>query len=385
MNRRLSTLLTVVSMTLAGSALSMGSSIAAAPVGSSAAAPAAPAAHQSGVVVIDQDHHSVVLLPLNGRAARTVASGLADPVGIVVDRMANVYILDGGSHRLLRVNLLNGAHAVVRWNVSSSATMAVDDHNNLYVLDGTSVLRYSNWARTKTWLGRAAVGGQLTVDGAGHVTVSSPLLNDFDDGILIQTFPLNGGVPSARQIGPTPSPGGGLLLTGYFLHAVESRDGTLFYELGISGASGATVLDRVPPASKAHVDINTRFAEYAYTVDRRGNFYLMQNRKWCPSPARNNPVDPCVDDYSVDSILKYAPAAATPTSRPVHNLKLPAGGISVDDAGNIFAAVLVSDSATPANDDAVPELVRIGAGSSSPTVLAKGHFSMPQALAFCVS
>ena len=31
--------------------------------------------------------------------------------------------------------------------------------------------------------------------------------------------------------------------------------------------------------------VNPRFSDYAWTVDPRARLYLMQIRKWCPTPA----------------------------------------------------------------------------------------------------
>lgn len=262
--------------------------------------------------------------------------------------------------------------------------MALDERNNLYVLDRTAVFKYSSHAGRAVIIGHSTYSGTLTVDGAGHASVSSSPDGGFSDGVLIQTFPVNGGNPTSRVLVGEPAGDGAIIAVGYFGSVIEGRDGSLYFELGSGGASGATYIVRVGPGSTTRIPINTAISEYVYSVDRRGNFYLMQNRFWCNHPSRFSPTDPCVDDYAVDSISKWRPAASHPTTRAVNNLMLPVGGIAVDDTGDIYAAVTVSRSATPANNDIKAQFVRISAGHSVPTVLAHGHYAMPTVVNFCV-
>ncbi len=360
----------VVSALVLGSAATAAS---AAPV----TAPAAPVQPtRSSVLAIDRDHGSVVLFR-PGQPARTVVSGLIDPVSLATDRRSTAYVLDAGRRQLLKVTVATGRKVVLRSGIADSASIAVDDGANLYLLDGTTVLAYAAGTGRQRTLGPTQPGGRLTVDGRGDVSISSPLPT-VPTGVRIKTFPAGGGSPTYRIVtvlGQTGSGAPGQVDSfGYLSNAVESRDGTVILDLVATGASGAHFFLRVPAGSPLASYLGAPYAEYAYTFDRNSTFVLTYNRLWCLSIARHFG---CVDDYGVDSVDRFAPGATTPAVRPVADLALPVGGIAVDDTGRLYGAVLVSRFATDANDGAQPALVTVAPTGGTPTVLAAGHFSSP--------
>lgn len=356
---------------------SMTAANAGVPVSRTDSPSAAVSGTRSAVVAIDQDHHSLVLARV-GQRIRTVATGFTDPVAVVTDRRNTAFVLDAGTRKLSRVSVTTGRKATLRSAVTAGATMAVDDAGNLYVLDGTTVLEFVAGNGRPKVLGPTTPDGRLTVDGRGDVTVASPRVT-VPTGVRIKTFPAGGGSPRYRNVtvpGQSDSGTPGQQDSfGYLSRSVESRDGTVILELVATGASGAHFFVRVPATSSVGAYLDAPTAEYAYGFDRRNNFYLAYNRFWCNAVAQHFG---CVDDYGVDAVDRFAPAATAPTAvRPVTGLSLPVGGIAVDDTGRLFGAVLVSRTATAANDDAQPALLTVAAGGGRPTVLATGHFLSP--------
>lgn len=341
---------------------------------SSPTAAAAPIA-RADLFVIDQDHHTVVLFSPNG-AKKTVVGDLTDPVRIAVDKLENVFVVDIGTHRLIKANPRTGQKTVLRSAIGDATSIALDYRNNLYVLDGPAVLKYAAPATTPTVIGSAPPGPvnagtgnvpQLTSDWAGNVSISYPTQRREEDlvGVWVKTLWAGGGAPNYRRIN-VPSQE-----NGYFDKVTEGWDGSLYEEVySQSSKDGNTAIIRATPRSSQGVRINTDFTEYAYAPDHHGNFYLLQNRRFCSQ------FEGCVDDYAVDSILVYG-SASTPTVRPISGLQLPVGGIAVDDSGTIYGAVLLSARAYRGDSRVHPEVVRIDPGATTPTVLAAGHFSMP--------
>lgn len=366
----------VASIVVLGAA-SLTAANAGAPVPSTAGPSAAVPGVGSAVLAVDLDHRSLVVARV-GQRIRTVASGFTDPVAVVTDRRTAAYVLDAGARTLLRVGVATGDKTTLRSAVAVGASMAVDDAGNLYLLDGTTVLEFVAGSDRPKVLGPTTPDGRLTVDGRGAVSVASPRVT-VPAGVRIKTFPAGGGAPRYRNItvpGQTDSGAPGQQDSfGYLTNSVESRDGTVILELVAVGGSGAHFFVRVPAGSSAGTYLAAPNAEYAYSFDRNNNFYLAYNRFWCTAVARHFG---CVDDYGVDDIDRFAPAATAPTAvRPVNGLSLPVGGIAVDDTGRLFGAVLVSRTATAANGDAQPALVTVATAGGRRTVLASGHFSSP--------
>lgn len=341
------------------------------------AATAAPVTGSTGVFAIDNDHHTVVFIPVAGGAPRPVAAGLTAPTQIAASRAGSVFVVDGT--RLLKVTP-RGVVQTIRTSMAPRASIAVDDNNWLFVLDGSTIVKYSPLdGSLPVAVGTAPADDYavLTVDAVGNASLTGPPLADYLSTV-ITTYPVRGGTPTSRT------------LVADYNHSqtffkdpsgvIEARDGTIYLETSESGGSGATDLYRVPPGpAGTAVAFNAKpvFSEYAYGVDAGSRFYLLQNRSWCTAVSRDEGA--CVDDYGVDVVQRYASPGTGRVDTPVTGVDLPVGGISVASSGAIYAAVLVSRSARDANSTAVPRMLRIDPAGGGAVVLAQGHFSMPVA------
>ena len=363
-----------MSVLLAAAVLVLGAPAMVAAAGTARPA-AAAVAGSTGVFAIDNDHHTVVFIPAAGGTPRPVTAGLTNPTQIAASRKGSVFIVDGT--RLLKVNP-HGVVSTIRTAMAPYADIAVDDNNWLFVHDGSAVVKYSTIDGAKAIpVGTGDPFAELTIDGAGNAALTG--VNPADDlGTVITTYPVRGGKPVVRTLvsGDDQS-------QTYFRDpsdVVEARDGTIYLQTEESGASGATDIYRVPPgragSAKAY-GASPRYSEYAFNVDSNNNFYLLQNRYWCAVPSRFE--NGCVDDYGVDFVQRYASSGSDRLDTAVTGVDLPVGGVSVASSGAVYAAVLVSRSAGPANSGAVPRILRINAGGGPAVVLAFGHFSMPVA------
>lgn len=346
-----------------------------------AAGTTAAVAGSTGVFAIDNDHHTVVFIPSAGGTPRPVTSGLTSPTQIVASKAGSVFIIDGT--RLLKVTP-RGAVLTLRTGLSAFARIAVDDNNWLFVLDGSSIVKYS----PRDGSAPVAVGtspaynfAYLTVDGVGNASLTGPNPVDYQQNYtetVITTYPVRGGKPTTRILTTDYSP-----TNTYFngpSDVVEARDGTIYLETSESGGSGATDVYRVPPGPAGPAtayQAMPRYSEYAFDVDARSNFYLLQNRLWCAAPSRDD--GDCVDDYGVDVVQHYATSGSGRVDTAVTGVDLPVGGISIASSGAVYAAVLVSRSAGLSNNTAVPRMLRINPAGGPAVVLATGHFSMPVA------
>lgn len=350
------------------------------PAAAISAAP--PETHQSsGVFVIDHDHRSVVLFR-SGKARLTVFGELVDPVGLAVDTLGNIYVIDDGTHQLIKRNGRTHAKNVVRSNLGTGTTsMALDDHNNLYIHDRNAVLKYSSTTHVLTVLGTAPGApampgtgspGQLTVDGAGNASVTSQSLSPADElqGVTVTTFPASGGAPTSRTVHNTGN-------IGYFFGSIESRSGTIYFETTPASIFQINDVFRLQPGASVASRISPHASKNAFSVDRNNKFYLMQIRTVC-APQEIG----CRYDYSVDSVAMFAPDALEPSVRPIEGLQLPAGGFVVSPTGAIYAAVIASVDAAQPNTGVTPQLLRIDPGATKPVLVAAGHFSAPTSVTY---
>lgn len=326
-------------------------------------------ARTSSLFAIDQDHHTVVMFPADGRPPRTVVGGLADPRQIAVDSHNNVFVFDAGTGSLIKADAVTGQQRTLRSNSTVySFSMAVDGLDNLYLLDAHAIIKVAAATGRQSVLGVWSGYGILTVDAAGQVSITGSVAGAGDGVSVVATLSATGGAPTYRVLGTQSQPA-------YVAHARETPSGTMYVELGVGGASGADYVVRLLPGSSVRTRVNTRFADYAFAVSGNGTFYLMQDRYWCPFPGRAS--GQCVDDAAVDSVVRFADDGRHLASWRVSHLSLPEGGMAVDENGNVYAALVPIDWGPEIINSPLPKLVRINPGGGLATLLANGHFLQP--------
>lgn len=321
------------------------------------------------VYAIDTTHHSVVRFSGGLSGPVTVATGFGEPGAMVLDRHNNAYVVDVGTRQLIRVAVGSGTKRVLRSNLSIDGrytSIAVDGSGDVYLLDGRSIVEYNANTAVASTRGTAGIAGQLTVDGPGNVSVTGTPEPGSDGPLVVETHAVAGTVTTRAVL---ESLGGGSLQK-----VSETPGGALYLWLRVGGASGAESIVRLGPGATTLDDVSTANGDFMDAVDRSGNYYLMQTRRWCVWPAVISGT--CADDFAVDAIAKFAPPRAPSVSTAVTGVSLPLGGFAVDDAGNLYAAE-VPFHWEPAGLNVPPaQLIRVGANGAR-SVLGTGNYQDP--------
>jgi hypothetical protein len=321
------------------------------------APPAAHAAVAPTTLYAVDDSHDTVVRFVGGAtgafASTVIGRNLSSVSTLAPDALGNVYLLDSG--RLVSISA-DGVQRSIAANLTGLQWLVVDGRGTVFVADGHRVTRIYQPSGKQSLMG--SLTGQtiegLGVDGSGRPTVIT-YPDDHTNAALV-TFPSTAGSqPSIRRLtnvydnGYRPAP------------LVEAPNGVIFVGITAGGGSGVHTVERVNAGSDTARQVNTRYSDYAWTVDPRGRLHLMQIRKWCTDPDRF--LGYCTPNNAVDQILVMPDAGGTPRSVPTSNLSLPPGGIAIGADQTTYAA-------------ATAGLVRIPAtGGAAQTVVSSGSYS----------
>jgi hypothetical protein len=317
------------------------------------AVPAASAAvTPTTLYAIDRANQTVVRFVGGATGAFTetvIGRNLNAISGLAADPAGNVYLLNDG--RLVRIGA-DGVQRSVAANLTGLNFLVIDPRGTVFVADAHRVIRIYQPSGKQSVMGSISrtIRG-LGVDGSGRPTVSYP---NAANELALATFPTTAGSPpTIRNISGIYDGGnytGGL---------VEAPNGVIFIGVRIPGAAGASTIERINARSTSSTMVNTRYSEYAWTVDPRARVHLMQIRKWCAAPSEPGT---CTTDYAVDEILVFPDIGGTPRSVPTSNLELPRGGIAVGADQTTYAA-------------AEGRLVRIPATGGAAQTVVSGSYS----------
>jgi hypothetical protein len=330
--------------------------------GLAALGPPAAAAASTTLYALDSQHQTVVRFvggatdpfttTVIGRNLGSVSTLASDPLG-------NVYLLNNG--RLVRISA-DGVQRSVASNLTGLEWLVVDGHGTVFVADSHRVTRIFQPSGKQDLMGSITA---RTIEGLGVDSSGRPTVITYpgdNTNATLATFPSTAG----RQ--PTLRVLTNVYDNGYrAFPLVEAPNGAIFIGARTAGGSGVHTVERISVGSDTAQQVNTRYSDYAWTVDPRGRVHLMQIRKWCLDPERL--LGYCTPNDAVDQILIMPDTGGTPRSVPTSNLSLPPGGIAVGADQTTYAAADAGLVRIPATGGAAQPVV---SGSYSGLIVKPG-------------
>ncbi len=233
------------------------------------------------------DKTSILLVPSGGGAPRVLATGLHLTPDLRSDVEGNLYWVDSVSGAIVKLPVKGAAKAILP---SAGAYWAVGR-------DGT----VSAWAATRS-------GGTVTsVSSRGVVTTRTV-------------------VPQEGNSIGNPI---GLLADGH---------GTLYLGYTSPGGSGYSGWWVLPAGSSTARSVSAP-VRYQYSAVNQDALVLGQSAGWCAAIAEASPINPCVADHTVTTLLEQDSTGAVTKSPATSGLQVPSNGLYLgvaDTAGDLF-------------------------------------------------
>ena len=207
-----------------------------------------------------------------------IGRNLSSVSSLASDADGNVYLLNNG--RLVRISA-DGVQRSVAANLTGLGWLVVDPHGTVFVADGHRVIRIYQPSGKQSVMGSVT---SRTIEGLGVDSSGRPTVAFGYSGDNTSRWRPSRPPPGARRrSAPSPpSP----TTESRARRLVEAPNGVIFIQHDDPGRLGRALVERINAGSSTSTMVNTRYSDYAWTVDPRTRLHLMQIRKWCFGAGR---------------------------------------------------------------------------------------------------